>query len=395
MKKKTSRKRHLFLTKNFIMMLVMLVVIIVAVSAWFTVNKKVTADNISVKAGSTDVQIAKVTEGGGPGVFSPEIEFGGPFTFIRDCTGDGETLIVPAFNVTRDFESVRREGGKEVNEAVSGTAAVEFNNRTEENPEYQYYQFQFFIRSNSPDIFLDPESLLLSKRERDDKKSLFSNEDSPTIGEYGNNVDGLVGAIRVSLIAEACTYANQTWTGSGDNRTVSSSTVKTNDAERQVLWDPRPDVHLVIPSTEKDITNWSLSQLTDFSNYSPYYYLNKSGDASSTESESELGIKKITNDRKIAVSNTMGTYAIGNNEFLYVPHLSDSVLISNFSDGKGFTAGTDGTVSLAPDKNTDDTSEYKNYYLVKYTMNIWIEGTDNEARRAMDGGEFYLNMKFR
>ena len=147
MKNATSPARRLLLSKNFILMIVMLVVIIVAVSAWFTLNRTVTADNISVTATSTQIQIAKVTEGGGPGEFSNYIKFDGPFIFNKDCTGDGEKLIVPEFNVTKDFDSVRVKGGKEVNENQSGSPAVEFSQATQEKPEYHYFQFKFFLKA--------------------------------------------------------------------------------------------------------------------------------------------------------------------------------------------------------------------------------------------------------
>lgn len=260
MKKRTSLFRHLFLSKNFIMMLVMLVVIIVAVSAWFTVNRTVTANNICVEAKSTSVQIAKCMSDGGPGEFVEKIEFNGPFEFKKDCTGNGETLIVPKFNITKDYESVRRNGGKEVNEGASGTPAVCFGNQTEDDPVYHYFEYEFYLRSNSPDIYLDESSILLSQSENDsrNRRSVFNN--SLTKSDYGNNVDGLVGAIRVSLQAQACSNVTQNWEGSDSAKTVTSAnaTLIGDSPERQVLWDPRPDVHLSIPVNPTD--EWSLTQ---------------------------------------------------------------------------------------------------------------------------------------
>ena len=377
MKKRTSLFRHLFLSKNFIMMLVMLVVIIVAVSAWFTVNRTVTANNICVEAKSTSVQIAKCMSDGGPGEFVEKIEFNGPFEFKKDCTGNGETLIVPKFKITKDYESVRRNGGKEVNEGASGTPAVCFGNQTEDDPEYHYFEYQFFLRSNSPDIYLDDSSILLSKREKVDGQSLFTNSGSPKTSDYGNNVDGLVGAIRVSLQAQACSAANQTWTVNNNTKTVTAATASLTGTspERQVLWDPRPDVHLDIP--ESQTQSWSLTQNESFTGYTPTYYINN------TNTD---GVLLINDDQKAKVSNRMGSY-----NGLDVPYLSESVKISDFSAGNDF----DGTVSMAPDKDHTESADFESYYLVKYTMRIWIEGTDNEARRAMDGGEFYLMMNFR
>jgi hypothetical protein len=42
-----------------------------------------------------------------------------------------------------------------------------------------------------------------------------------------------------------------------------------------------------------------------------------------------------------------------------------------------------------------DTTNFRNYYVFKYKMRIWIEGTDTEARRAMDGGTFNLHLELK
>jgi hypothetical protein len=34
------------------------------------------------------------------------------------------------------------------------------------------------------------------------------------------------------------------------------------------------------------------------------------------------------------------------------------------------------------------------YYIHKFVMNIWVEGCDAEARRALNNGKFNLDIKF-
>lgn len=396
MKKPTSLKRHLFLTKNFILMLVMLVLIIVAISAWFSFHKTVTADNITVKAVSSEVNIANVLPGGepgeeGPGEFSDKITFTGTYKFSKDCTGDGENLIVPEFNVTKDFEVVRKTTGKEVNENQPGKTAKEYHQATEEDPEFHYYQFQFFIRSKSPDVYLDESSVLLSGTE-EDGNNLFSSNPS-TKSDYGNNPDGLVGAMRVSLIAQACNSANQTWENGTNGKVIQSASASPNAAERQLLWDPRPDVNLSIPDEPKNITDWSLTQITNFTGYAPFYYKNNANGT---------GLDKIIDedDEKLKVSNQMGTCTAGGRTH-NVPYLNGSVQISTFTGTNGYNYNTQGAengnglVSLAPDSNHTSSADLEQYYVTKYTMNVWIEGTDHEARRAMDGGKFSMILHFR
>ena len=404
MKKKTSRKRHLFLTKNFIMMLVMLVVIIVAVSAWFTVHKEVIGDNIYFKATRNELSIAKVvkteTSPGvyteGPGEFLSEISFSSDFVFVRDCTGDGETLIVPDFNVTNDFEAARKNDGKEVNINQAGSNAISNEMVDEENPEPHYYEYQFYIRSSSPDVYLDPDSFLISRTEKNGVQLNVQEDDVSEYryakkSDYGNNSDGLVGAMRVSLLAEACYQASQTWAENQEtheNEVVSASSSE-NEVERQLLWNPRPDVHLNIPNQVGDITHWYLSK-NDPVVQNTYYY-QRTYDSQNTF----LSLEKVDanqDDSKMVVSTEIKSY-----NSVTIPFLTRSPQISTFTKNNSYTdnSATDGTVLLSPDKTHINDSERTPYYLTKYTIRLWIEGTDNEARRAMDGGQFDLIMKFR
>ena len=49
-------------------------------------------------------------------------------------------------------------------------------------------------------------------------------------------------------------------------------------------------------------------------------------------------------------------------------------------------------VDLVVNENQYQVTE--KYYLTKYTVRVWIEGSDSEARRAMDGGQFNLSLTF-
>lgn len=395
MKKNASPFRRLFLTKNFILMLVMLVVIIMAISAWFTVYKTVSASNISVKAVSTEVSIAESVKSAdgqseGPGEFKDSITFNG-IKFVKDCTGDGKQLIVPEFNNTNDFDSVRLNGGKEVNENRSGHDAVCIDSATEKSPEYHYAEYVFYLRSKNKDVYLDTDSILLSETEAAGT-SLTATPATAKKSSYGNfNVDGLVGAMRVALIGQTCTSVTQTW-GTVNNAvtvTASEASQENKEAERQLLWDPRPDVQLNIPSTPGNITTWSLSQLNSIpSDYHSTYYKNKTSP--------DVGLEKIIADKntdpKAKVSTRSTSYTPeGASTALTLPFLQSPANISTFSSGNDYA----GTLGIAPDKDHRSSEDFEQYYLTRYTMRIWIEGTDNEARRAMDGGKFKLIMNFR
>ncbi len=401
MKKKTSRKRHLFLTKNFIMMLVMLVVIIVAVSAWFTQYKTVTADSISVKAASTESQIARciktynsdgTVKTDGPGTFGDKVVFDIPTDFSslakfsKDCTGNGMDLIVPEFNVTNDFESVRKNDGKEVNENLASSPArsnldiaqyarqnptVDAENYPDEYKDCKLYELEFYIRSKSKDISLQANSLLVSETELrghnlstvlDGKKS-----------EYGNfNVDGLVGAIRVALIGEYCTEVIQNWTNTNQLITEGDQAPTTvrSAKEKQLLWVPRPDVKLNVNQETGNITDWTLStEVSSGDSYKASYYTPTSG-----------GVTKVEDDNSAVISS--GTETVNN---VSVKSLGEPTNISHYPSSENWD-----TVSL----NIDTTGVRENYYVTKYTLRVWIEGTDSEARRAMDGGKFSIRLSF-
>lgn len=423
MKKSTSPKRHLFLTKNFILMLVMLVVIIMAVSAWFTFNKTVTADNISVKAASTEVAIAKAVRyttlngdtfevvSDGPGEFKRSIDFD-DVLLTKDCTGDGVSFIVPEFNVTNDFEMVRRDNGKDVNDNLQAGEALSdayVREHEEDTDLIRYIQLEFYVRSKSKEVFANNASCLITRTEDDghelsvvkynrtasdgsvavDKKSAYSSN----LGDSGQgaiNVDGLAGAVRVSLVGEACNSATQHWelsaednkyhvvTARGDN----APTAVSGSAVKQLLWIPRPDIKLTIPKAQGNLTDWSLS--LDGSDTTHNYYKRNLGNN---------GVTKETDSTAVASSGTV-TPA---NCVVSVPSLGSRRNVSTFPEDytdKNNAPFTIQPVNLISEPYTQGNSETRSYYLYKYTMNVWIEGTDYEARRAMDGGEFRIELIF-
>lgn len=397
MKKPASRNWRLLFTKNFILMLVMLVVIIMTISAWFTLHKDVSANTMKVEAESTEIDIAPCIKTydssynvltDGPGEFGPRLEFSAPDdfgSFTKDCTGDGVDLIVPDFNVTNDYDNVRRTTGKDVNINVPGKAAVsqEFSRienlkHPDQDPlEYQYMEFEFYVRSKNETLRLGSESVLKAETEvngRTLSAALAAGSDKRSA--YGDfNVDGLVGSIRVALIGEACNGVTQQWqqdTATTGRVSYTNVTDKSNPA-KQILWYPRPDVKLQIPETAGDITNWSLLTGLTSNTYGTFvnsYYMNNGN-----------GLTEVTNDTD---SKTVISPGVSSG----IPKLGDNKPISDFTSVNYDRE----RVELTVDKN--HYQEKEQYYLTKYTLKVWIEGTDSEARRAMDGGKFNLSLKF-
>ena len=378
-------RRRLFMTKNLIMMLVLAVVIVLAITAWFSFYKTVSADSISVKAVSTEIDVAEsiktysndyteiLTDG--PGEFGSNVIFDGPYELSKDCTGDGVNLIVPEFNIANDFIAVKQTG-KEVNTNLSANNAfssfqswlAKQQNSDQDAPEYQYISLDFYARSKNPNLLLEDGSKVLARTEVNGHQLSESlNDSDEKRSAYGSfNVDGVVGAVRVALVAQGCSSCTQTWgTANGQTTVVAADTTR-GAAEKQLLWVPRPDVKLNV-SPGEGITDWTLSTgLTSGDTFKHTYYKTKT---------SGTGVELVDpdNDSKTVVSS--GT------ESGCKRLLGQSVNISDFS----YSSQLD-KLPLAVDRNhtgvTDD------YYLTKYTMKIWLEGTDSESRRAMDGGDF-------
>ncbi len=399
MKKKTSRKRHLFLTKNFIMMLVVAVVIVMAISAWFTSNSSADASGIYLVSENPGVDIAPciktynadgTVKTDGPGEFgngfsivhgetSPDESEVYNLTLSKDCTGNGENLWVPEFNITKDYDNVRVNGGKEVNTNVAGVAAESQEwsriqhmlDPTKDAPEYHFIELEFYARTQNDSLKLVASSKLQSETEASGGDlSAAPAQGSPKRSAYGAfNVDGVVGAMRVAILGEACNVVNQEWaqTTGTEGKIISTDcpTASRSGRIKQVLWYPRPDVKLNIPDTPRDVTNWSLTTgLTGGDTFKNSYYMSNG-----------TGMVLVSDDQdaKTKVSSA-------------APMLGEDVNISDFNDFD------QNTVELVETRN--QYQKKSEYYLYKYTLRIWIEGTDSEARRAMDGGQFQLTLKF-
>ena len=423
---KTGPNRRYLMSKNLILMLVMAVLIVLAIMAWFTLTKSVSADQINVKAISSELDIAESVKTydsshniltDGPGEFGSTVTFNGPYMFSKDCTGDGMNLYVPEFNVPNDYRSVKKTG-KEVNINLSPGGAVSDISKAisklksdsiplstqglitdervaelagSEIGEYQYIEKQFYVRSKRPDLLITAESQLLSQTEiggGEIADSLSSTHAKRSA--YGNfNVDGLVGAIRVALIGQGATSVGQTWQQSGVDYVLTNTHATLGTATKQLLWVPRPDVYLnVSPGDATD--DWNLitgvtptTQITvgqDSVNigalcYKHTYYTQKKDG----ENNPITGTVKVDPDddpkTKVSSASTGGHMCLGAD--VNVSDFNYSVQTSNLP------------------KEKESQQDTEDYYVTKYTMRIWIEGTDAEARRAMDGGDFSLNLEFR
>ena len=425
MDKKTGVKnKRLLFAKNSIMMFVMLVVIFLAIFAWYNNQNTVTATGITVSASDPEqVKIAVTQNGEDDGLFGSWIEnttthelewnagvwsntatFKVKYPFSTDVTSDGANFLVPGFSSTEnnsDAKDDARTNGKIVNTNAIPTQAI--NNLTitqaqiNEGKTPDYYSIPFYLCSKSPDLCVEPSAYLAMAAEKDG--AALTGANSVRKSAYGNfTSDALVAAMRVSIVgAPVSSISNNT-------------AVMPNNVEYQssFVWLPRPDLFLTIPAgaSEDDWTlrtgitkttnnlqriGNTLSAGTTFRhNYYTYRYVDP-------EAQNPI-INGVTYVADPSIDNTYTTSSLVEGQTVTTEHASnayksDTSRTTKVHDNPNVFVPTLGE-SKEITANMNATPDGSGNYYYKFYLNLWIEGTDTEARRAMDAGEFSLFIEF-
>lgn len=427
MTKKTIGGKRLVMTKNLIMMLVMLVVIFVAIFAWYTSSYAVTAETNSISAKSADnVELAVPEKIGNVDVFplsnaswKPEIDFsnsGYLKNLVKDITSGGNQFVVPNFEAASGLKEGRKviaddvwTDGLSSKEALTNTSALD-------DDQYNYISLDFYVRSKSKDINVTSESFLAAGSE-------LGIEEDGTISETpakkplkGSNIyrcstygaqsgtanafsaDAVVGAMRVSLVGGPVTAVN-----------TSTRAETLANQNLRFLWLPRPDLYL---STDNNSNNWklytgikpsnntaqggmSVAQINEIANQT---YVHSFYEGNIVTGGVKKGLTPHTyNDTAVktvdgAVANdifkvskiTSTDTSVGTTG--YYPTLGQSANVANDAP--------ESSKQIQFTREQGDNRDTTGYYVYKYTLNIWIEGEDAEARRSMNNGVFSLELDF-
>lgn len=428
------------MTKNLILMLVILVVGVLAVWSWFTVHMDVTASGLSVQVRyPNEISLAPVVsyynaDGSfnheGPGAFDGTLNFPinpeDKYIFTKDCTGDGETLIVPDFSVLKDKDKAAKEG-RIVN--VNGTweeamSNLDIKKIKENNPETElearYMEFPFYLRSSTKSFSIASMCCVKSDTEKTSNGSLadaITDTSNAKKSSYGNfNSDALVGAIRVAFLTQAVTDVTQSF----NNGAVTSSTATLQTSansqpvgrELTMLWVPRPDIHLDISNTGRT-DDWGIStgvlpttvlpHEAENRCYTHDFYLPSSNSGVTQESYAAKG---TVGNGPVVKNKGTGVALKGEDDLgsAFLVTDKDRVTTRNYPVlGKEFDVSSSlsyrdyvNAISLTRDSTIPESDTNKdNYYVYRITMRVWIEGTDSEARRAMDGGGFSIHMEIK
>ena len=260
-----------------------------------------------------------------------------------DLTSDGVTFIRPAMqSKNRDIDT-----SKDTYEY-----AVKNQN---------YICFDLILRSDAEDITvrLDEGSSVFGANEGDapDNSQLIQSTYTGSAvsfnkSEYGAfSEDSVVGAVRMSFVNynnDMDTYAEVY----GEYIGIATSA--------RVLWIPRPDLYM-LPGPTSDAA-WTL--LTD------------SSSGWSTTTVTDLMNTSKTYEQVSSTHYYYQIFATGAKTYTTEPAICGTITSA--------TTGTD---------ICDLTIQNGDYYYGKTQVNLWIDGCDAEARRAVDGGKFKMRFK--
>ncbi|HHZ06891.1 MAG TPA: hypothetical protein GX401_08960 [Clostridiales bacterium] len=293
-------RRHLLL-KNLILVFVTALLLIVATWTWFSNNKTVDADGISITAETPD-NMELSLDGVNYNSNILKKEFSG--LSLIDVTSDGKTFIRPQLIINASGVAVPNTN-KDWQTAQENTAYISLKLYVRSKQ-----QLKIYLRDDST---LDPKSPVL----RWDAGTEQSNYNPSSYGNFSK--DCIVGAARLSVLDK-------------------SNNVK-------LIWIPHPELYL-----DTSQAHWEVyDNIAQGDTYIHQYY------------------------------------DINKNFYTY-----DNAVASVYNGGTGkYQLGTDSFITELDGTVADD-----GYYYSSFTINVWVDGCDTEARRALSGGVFNINLKF-
>ena len=329
----TKRKIGRMIAKNLIVMLVAVIVALTGVLAWFSSKTTAEANGISVECKAPDgIEIAIVAKGATP--------------MNSDFHESSITLGEQGFLENLHLSEVTSDGisfYRPVLNQLGGRAEPDPSKEWEDEEDIinkSYISFDLYIRSKSvQDIYLCETSKFSTPAQ---KLTGVDADNKSSMGDFSR--DCIVGATRLSVV--------------GYN-------ASDNTPERKLLWIPRPDLKFYVDDNEK--TNKVNEDLTnrDAVNYKHKYW------------KVTIGENGVQNRATEATTMTSGVTASQKVNDAFV--LGEKTLITELKSTLSFVIDEQGTL--------------EDYYCNHVTVNIWIEGEDDEARLALVNGDFKANLE--
>ena len=327
----SNRKTGIMITKNLIILVVLVFVAILAMWAWFTSHTEDVADGIDVKCDLPDgIEIAVVAPGATPTekdyVTSSIKITSDKFDFLKDLvmsevTSDGKTFYKPALIQSNGIAY------PDVNEAWDKAVANE-----------NYLSFDLYVRSETKhkvslttnSKFTTPSKVLV-----DDPDSGLVSGNKSTEGDFSK--DCIVGATRLSIVDYS------------DN----------SKGDIKLLWIPRPDIYFasIGGATGIKLDVGENDDEAEFTYKHKYYEVTDTSKTLKTiDTASDLDYFKTS--KKLKNSDDVEEYVLpGKTEILDL-----------------------GSTQIGNDK----------FYTKCVRCNVWIDGEDTEDRLALVKGQFEI-----
>lgn len=258
-----------------------------------------------------------------------------------DVTGDGVNLIRPAMSY----------GNSSIN-----TSSL---NYSVASPNEQYISFDLYFRSKSQGISvkLGDDSWAKGGAEVISGGSM-TGANATNKSNYGNfSKDAVVGAVRVAFTNYDYSAELDNMPGNLEEYQVNSPQFLHNESE--FIWLPRSDLHV---NTNDTMTGWTLN-------------INDSAQAVDQQ-------HKFYNIFKCQPAKSDG-YPSTDTAHYHVEELYDSSKTVTKDD-----------LDAESQSFSNLSMHFGEYYYTKVNVRIWIEGTDNESRRATSGGQYEVNFEF-
>ncbi len=205
---------------------------------------------------------------------------------------------------------------------------------TEATPGQDYVCFDLYIRTKIPkNIYIDGKSAINSVSDRlvwGGGENTVEKDNASTYGYFSR--DAIVGATRASVMG---------YDADGN-------------LNRKLLWIPRPDIYLNQDGNVYELFT-KLAPNNEYDTYKHNYWTKSKAPATDTA----------------AIASTYDSSTDKTT-------LKTSTLITSFNEDE------DSAVTYNSDSG---------YYYTHVVYNTWIEGEDDEARLALSGGKFMINLK--
>ncbi|MBQ4129473.1 MAG: hypothetical protein IJO20_08965 [Ruminococcus sp.] len=342
-----SKQTTSLIVKAIMLLLALIVMVFVATLAWFSnVSEPKSATGVQAKTiGVAEFEMAvgfKTSQNGYKYVISDyektlnfrSLKFGAT---RKDALHDFSPI-----DVTGDGVTLIRPTLKNKNLEIDRNSNV-YNTVT---PNKEYISVDMYFRSNDPcSVYLDKDSYAIGKCELNPDGTINEDgllTDTERKSSYGDfSKDAVVGAIRVSFVEYDRVIEEEDY----DHRATTPT----------ALWLPRPDIYLESNATS---SGWVLH--TDAV---PNQYIVGEGD--------------LARD-----TYTHHYYAFAENS-------EGKIVGTDFNYENTVTQTNKDVICVVDEIHTDG------YYYGKTQVNIWVEGCDTEARRAISGGQFLVNFDLR